>query len=78
MADRTDKVPGNVPGRYYVDRSCVPCNLCLDEAPALMKASDDGDFAMFVRQPETPADEAQARAALEICPSEAIGDDGDR
>ena len=76
MADASGKVAGNVAGRYYVDRSCVPCNLCIDEAPTLMRTSENEDFALFIRQPETPAEEAQARAALEICPSEAIGDDG--
>ena len=76
MADRTDKVAGSIPGRYYVDCTCVPCNLCVDEAPRLMAMSADEDHALFVRQPDSPEEESQARAALQICPTEAIGDDG--
>ncbi len=76
MADRNNKVPGSIPGRYYVDRSCVPCNLCVDEAPALMRMGPDEDHAVFFKQPADEREESQARAALEICPSEAIGDDG--
>ncbi len=32
MADKTQKVPENVPGKWYVDDTCTPCHVCLDEA----------------------------------------------
>ena len=76
MADATRKAAGNAEGRYYVDETCTPCNLCVDEAPDLMRMSDGEDYAFFARQPTNEAEEAQAVAALEICPTEAIGDDG--
>ncbi len=76
MADKTSKVAENVDGAYYVDTTCVPCNLCIDEAPGLMKLSEDETYAYFFKQPGSPAEEEQAKAALDICPTEAIGDDG--
>lgn len=76
MADKNDKVAGAIPGKYYVDRSCVPCNLCIDEAPSVMALSPDEDHALFTKQPSNAEEEAQAQAAMAICPSEAIGDDG--
>ena len=33
MADRMDKVPENVPGRFYVDATCIDCDLCRETAP---------------------------------------------
>ena len=34
MADPNDKVPGQTPGRYYVDTQCIDCDLCRETAPA--------------------------------------------
>ena len=30
MADKKDKYPDNIPGKYYVDRECIFCNVCVD------------------------------------------------
>ncbi len=30
MADKNDKIPENVPGKYYVDRTCTPCHTCME------------------------------------------------
>jgi ferredoxin len=67
MADKTQKVPENVPGKWYVDDTCVPCHTCLEEAPNLY----------FFKQPTNPEEEDAAARALDICPSGSIGDDGD-
>ncbi|MEI1277579.1 ferredoxin [Leptospira venezuelensis] len=77
MADKNDKVPENVPGKFYIDNSCVPCNDCLEEAPKLLKYTDDESKVYFHKQPTTPEEAVAARKAMEICPVEAIGDDGE-
>jgi ferredoxin len=76
MADKTQKVAENVSGRYYVDASCIDCDLCRETAPRNFVRQDDEGHSYVVRQPENPADEAACLAALEECPVEAIGNDG--
>ena len=34
MADREDKNPENVSGKFYVDSQCIDCDLCRETAPA--------------------------------------------
>ena len=76
MADRSRKVPENTPGRFYVDATCIDCDLCRETAPRQFVRQDDEGHSYVARQPETPADEAACLAAMEECPVEAIGNDG--
>ena len=77
MADKTLKVPENVPGKWYVDSTCVPCNTCMAEAPNLLKYNGDETYVYFFKQPSTPEEEAAAQKALDVCPTLAIGTDGE-
>lgn len=77
MAERASKVRENVGGRFYVDSTCIDCELCREKAPAQFRRQDDEGYSFVYRQPETPADEAACVEALEECPVEAIGRDGD-
>ena len=77
MADKNSKQPENVPGKWYVDTTCVPCNSCMDEAGNLLKYSEDQSHVFFARQPASPAEEQQAQKAAEICPTGSIGNDGE-
>lgn len=76
MAELAQKVPENVPGRYYVDRTCIDCELCRETAPANFVRQDEGGYSYVIRQPAGAAEEAACLAALEECPVEAIGRDG--
>lgn len=76
MADRTKKVAATVPGRYYVDSTCIDCNLCRETAPRNFKRNEDGGYSFVFAQPASPAEETDCRQALEECPVQAIGDDG--
>jgi ferredoxin len=76
MPDPTQKVPEGAPGRYYVDLTCSMCDICTEEAPMLLKANEDKTYVYFHRQPANPAEEKAARAAMEVCPTSAIGNDG--
>jgi ferredoxin len=77
MADKTQKVPENVRGRYYVDATCIDCDLCRETAPANFVRNDEQGHSYVVHQPDDPAEEAACLAALEECPVEAIGNDGE-
>lgn len=76
MADLAQRVPESVVGRYYVDRTCIDCELCRETAPASFVRQDDQGYSFVIRQPTDPAEEAACLAALEECPVEAIGNDG--
>jgi ferredoxin len=76
MADPNDKVPGQPSGRYYVDTQCIDCDLCRETAPENFKRNDEEGFSHVFKQPETSAEEELCRDAMENCPVEAIGHDG--
>jgi ferredoxin len=77
MADRNLKSPENVPGRYYVDNTCIDCDLCRQLAPRSFTRNDDGGYSYVYHQPETAEEVAAAEEARESCPTETIGDDGE-
>ncbi len=77
MADKNDKWEDNVPGKFYVDRECILCSVCTDCAPNNFRVSDDEDHDLVFKQPENEDELAECYEALENCPVEAIGDDGD-
>lgn len=76
MADRDNKVPGSVEGKYYVDKECIDCDLCRTTAENNFAHNDKEKFSYVIKQPATPAEEAQCEEALESCPVNAIGNDG--
>jgi ferredoxin len=77
MADKTDKIAENVPGKYYVDSSCSACQVCISSAPENFKMDDDEEYAYVYKQPADEDEEEACRESLEGCPEEAIGDDGE-
>jgi ferredoxin len=77
MADRNQKTPENVAGKFYVDSSCIDCGLCPETAPEFFKRYDEGGYSIVHRQPVSADELALAKEALGLCPTESIGDDGD-
>jgi ferredoxin len=77
MANRKAKNPGNVAGPFYVDDTCIDCDLCRETAPALFRRDEELGLSIVFHQPETPEEWQQARAALKSCPTETIGEDGE-
>jgi ferredoxin len=77
MADREDKNSENVPGKFYVDSQCIDCDLCRETAPNNFARAEDEGYSYVFKQPENDEEIAQCREAMEGCPVEAIGDDGD-
>ncbi len=76
MADKKDKVVDNTAGRYYIDSGCIACGLCINEAPKCFKMTESEDYAYVCRQPENEKEEADCAAAMEMCPVNAIGNNG--
>lgn len=77
MADREDKNPENVEGKFYVDSMCIDCDLCRETAPENFTREDDEGYSYVYKQPENEQEEELCREAMEGCPVEAIGDASD-
>ena len=74
MPDPRSRNPNNAPGPWYVDTTCVACDTCTDISPEIF-GRDDARRA-FVRE-QRPAEAELFVFALESCPVEAVGDNGD-
>lgn len=77
MADRTKKYPENIKGRYYVDKECIACDACVMVTSKHFNMHPEDGHAFVVSQPSTPEEEDLCKEAMEGCPVEAIGNDGD-
>ena len=77
MAFIEDKLPDNVPGKFYVDRQCIDCDVCRDTSPANFTRNDENGYSYVYKQPSTPLEFELCEEALMACPVEAIGDDAD-
>jgi ferredoxin len=75
MAERTERLAQNAAGAYYVDSSCVDCDLCRNTAPDFFKRHDEIGMSFVYHQPSTPEELALAEEARQGCPSESIGND---
>ena len=76
MANPGHRTPENVPGRYYVDDTCIDCDLCRQTAPQIFQRHDANGYSIVFRQPVTPEEIALAEEAREGCPTDTIGNDG--
>jgi len=72
-----DKVAESAPGRYYVDTQCIDCDVCRVTAPANFQREEQKGYSYVFRQPASPDEEARCQEAMDSCPVEAIGDDGE-
>ena len=76
MANPIHRTPENVPGRFYVDDTCIDCDHCRSTAPEFFRRDDAGGYSVVYRQPVTPEEIASAEQALTECPTDSIGNDG--
>jgi ferredoxin len=76
MAERNEKWPENVPGKFYVDQTCIASQFCIAVAPNNFRMDDSG-HAYIYKQPSTPAEELACQEALAGCPVCSIGDNGE-
>jgi glyoxylase-like metal-dependent hydrolase (beta-lactamase superfamily II)/ferredoxin len=74
MADRKRAVPGNVPGPWFVDDTCIDCDASRQCAPSIF--SERRGQSIVVRQPETEDELRAATRAMLACPTGSIGASG--
>jgi ferredoxin len=76
VADKTTKWKHNVPGKVFVDQSCIACDACVLAAPKNFKMDEGEGHAYVQKQPASAEEEAAVKEAIEGCPVEAIGSEG--
>lgn len=72
MARRSERLPENAPGEFFVDRSCIDCGVCWLVAPEVF-ARSRRQLSHVQRQPKGPSERHRALMALVACPSGSIG-----
>jgi ferredoxin len=77
VASRKDRVAENAAGRFYVDSQCIDCDVCRVTAPSNFQRSEERAYSYVFRQPASPDETAQCEEAMDCCPVEAIGQDGE-
>jgi len=72
MATLSERVPENVPGQFFVDSTCIDCDLCRQLAPQSFAESRFGRSFVF-QQPNDDEQRHRALMALVACPTASIG-----
>ncbi len=73
MARASDRLAENVDGDFFVDTSCIDCDLCRQLAPHSFARSDRAAQSFVAHQPDSDADRHRALMALVTCPTSSIG-----
>jgi glyoxylase-like metal-dependent hydrolase (beta-lactamase superfamily II)/ferredoxin len=71
MADLRKILNGNAPGDFFVDSSCIDCDLCRQIAPGVFR--EENDASVVDHQPAGPEELRRAEMALLSCPTGSIG-----
>src|SRR3954464_4348713 len=61
----------NVSGDFFVDDTCIDCDLCRQIAPSVF--AEDADHSIVFHQPEDGPEKRRASMALVACPTGSIG-----
>jgi glyoxylase-like metal-dependent hydrolase (beta-lactamase superfamily II)/ferredoxin len=71
MANPKNAYAENVPGNFFVDDTCIDCDLCRQIAPTVFK--EEWDHSIVSHQPESATEAHRAAMALVACPTASIG-----
>jgi glyoxylase-like metal-dependent hydrolase (beta-lactamase superfamily II)/ferredoxin len=71
MATLARSYTENVPGDFFVDDTCIDCDLCRQIAPSVF--SDVGDHSAVFHQPINKDEVLRSQMALVACPTGSIG-----
>ena len=71
MANFNRAYSENVPGDFFVDDTCIDCDLCRQIAPSVFQ--DEGDHSAVYHQPGSASETRRAAMALVACPTGSIG-----
>jgi glyoxylase-like metal-dependent hydrolase (beta-lactamase superfamily II)/ferredoxin len=73
VARRSDRIPENADGDFFVDRSCIDCDLCRQIAPEVFGRSHLRAQSYVTAQPHDARTQHRALMALITCPTSSIG-----
>lgn len=73
MARLSERLTHNVPGEFYVDRSCIDCDTCRQVAPGVFGRAAEAEQSFVHHQPATAEEDHRALMALVACPTASIG-----
>src|SRR5215475_6515579 len=71
MANLNRAYSDNIPGNFFVDDTCIDCDLCRQIAPSVFK--EEWDHSAVYHQPDSVAETHRAAMALVACPTGSIG-----
>ncbi len=71
MANPAERYPDNVPGDFFVDRTCIDCDACRRIAPGVF--AEAADHSYVSRQPVSEEERLRSLMALVSCPTGSIG-----
>jgi len=71
MANSNRSYAENIPGNFFVDDTCIDCDLCRQIAPSVFK--EEYDHSSVYHQPGSPGETHRAAMALVACPTGSIG-----
>ncbi|MEQ8818881.1 MAG: ferredoxin [Sumerlaeia bacterium] len=77
MADKDARLEENVSGAFYVDDQCIDCDACRATAPDNFQRNDEAGYSYVYKQPADETEYQLCIDAMEGCPVEAIGNDGE-
>jgi ferredoxin len=77
MADKDLKLTDNITGKWYVDETCIDCDACRATAPDNFTRNDEEGYSFVNKQPENEEERQACIDAMDGCPVEAIGEDGE-
>jgi glyoxylase-like metal-dependent hydrolase (beta-lactamase superfamily II)/ferredoxin len=72
VADRARSHPRNAPGPWFVDTTCIDCDVVRHLAPDLFGEAADGK-SFVRRQPRTPEEELAMVRGMLACPTGSVG-----
>ena len=71
MATPQRSYSSNAPGTFFVDDTCIDCDLCRQIAPSVY--SEESDHSIVHHQPQGDTETHRAAMALVACPTGSIG-----
>jgi glyoxylase-like metal-dependent hydrolase (beta-lactamase superfamily II)/ferredoxin len=71
MANPDHAYAENTPGNFFVDDTCIDCDLCRQIAPSVF--TERSDHSVVHHQPDSAAETHRAAMALVACPTASIG-----
>lgn len=77
MTDFLYRHPLNVQGKFYVDHTCTDCDFCCVSAPSNFARDAATAHSFLSKQPTNETELMEVLEAVEGCPTDSIGSDGD-